>query len=88
MPEVRSALGNCMYDTAASPFLYDDSIYDIASRITGREKILFGSDFPLVSPARYIEPIGRTGDDELRRSVLGGNAARLLGIAGPWAGEP
>ncbi len=80
MPEVRAALANCYYDTAASPFLYDDSIYKIAPLITGPQRILFGSDYPLIAHERYLEPIGRTGSEELQTAILGSNAARLLGI--------
>lgn len=82
MPEVRRAMRNCLYDTAASPYLYDDSIYDIAPGITGSERVLFGSDYPLLSPRRYLEPIGKAGNETSRADILGGNAARILGITG------
>ncbi|MBN2079288.1 MAG: amidohydrolase family protein, partial [Spirochaetes bacterium] len=88
MPEVREALKKCSYDTAASPYLYHDSIYGIASDITGSGKILFGSDYPLVSHRRYLEPIGKIENEEFRSGILGGNAARLLGVSGTKPGKP
>jgi uncharacterized protein len=82
MPEVSKALANCYYDTAASPYLYTDEIYETAMRIIGPRRILFGTDFPLLSPATYLEPIRKCIEDvEARADILGGNAARLLKIS-------
>jgi predicted TIM-barrel fold metal-dependent hydrolase len=53
MPEVKDILKNCVYDTAAIPFLYSDDIYKIAVNLAGEERILFGSDFPLLNVNRY-----------------------------------
>ena len=54
MPEVARAARRAYYDTAASPFLYLPKIYPLAVRIIGPERILFGSDFPLIPPGRYF----------------------------------
>ena len=48
MPEVKDALENVWFDTAASPFLYDASIYSMVSRIVGVDRVLLGSDYPLM----------------------------------------
>jgi uncharacterized protein len=81
MPEVSRALANCYYDTAASPYLYADGIYDTAARIIGPRRILFGSDYPLLPPGRYLESIRKcVADDEARAGILGENAARVLNI--------
>lgn len=81
MPEVSNALKNCYYDTAASPYLYTDGIYEAAMGIIGPGRILFGSDYPLLSPARYLEAIGKCiVDREARAGILGENAARVLKI--------
>ena len=48
MPEVKDALENVWFDTAASPFLYDASIYSTVSRIVGADRVLLGSDYPLI----------------------------------------
>ena len=81
MPEVGAALGNVYFDSAASPFLYRPGIYPAAVGLVGAERILFASDYPLMPPSR---PLGEVANEPLpeghRRSILGGNAARLLGL--------
>jgi hypothetical protein len=79
--EVKERLRNVFFDTAASPFLYEPAIYRIAVQVAGASKILFGSDFPLISPARYFKEFQDAGlSDEERRQVCGANAGRLLGL--------
>jgi len=81
MPEINDAFTNIYYDTAASPFLYKDDIYDIAVKIIGSERILFGSDFPLINFKRYIDSISKSvGKKENRENILGRNAAKILGL--------
>jgi predicted TIM-barrel fold metal-dependent hydrolase len=49
-------------------------------RIVGAGKILFGSDYPLLAPERYIREITAAGlDPDCVQAMLGGNAARLFG---------
>lgn len=79
--EVKKTLNNVYFDTAASPFLYDPEIYRIAVQIVGKEKILFGSDFPLIKPARYVEELSKSGlPNKDVEYICGTNAARLLNI--------
>ncbi len=81
MPEVSKTMANVYYDTAASPFLYSKKIYAIVSEIVGARKILFGTDFPLISPQRYfreLEESGLSGED--RENILGLNFLRLFGL--------
>jgi predicted TIM-barrel fold metal-dependent hydrolase len=77
--EVKESLKNVYFDTAASPFLYDSEVYKIAVKLLGSEKILFGSDYPLLPPARYFSEMAQA---ELTRIQLdrikGENAAQLL----------
>jgi len=40
MPEVADALSNTYFDTAASPFLYSDRIFELVSDLLGPERIL------------------------------------------------
>jgi uncharacterized protein len=81
MPEVKTALRNVFFDTAASPYLYQPQIYKQAMNIIGIERILFGSDYPLMLQGRPLEEIKALGlpaiDNEL---LLGGNAASLLNL--------
>jgi predicted TIM-barrel fold metal-dependent hydrolase len=46
-PRLRKALKNVYYDTAASPLLYDVTIFQTVVDAVGAEKVLYGSDFPL-----------------------------------------
>jgi predicted TIM-barrel fold metal-dependent hydrolase len=81
MPEVAKRMGNVYYDMAASPFLYSKRIYAIARQIVGPEKILFGTDFPLLSPQRYFKELEDSGlSEEDREKILGLNVSRLLGL--------
>ena len=79
MPEVVKAMANVYYDTAASPFLYSKKIYSAVSKIVGVRKILFGTDFPLISPQRYFRELEESGlSKEDQRKILGVNVSRLL----------
>jgi predicted TIM-barrel fold metal-dependent hydrolase len=79
MPEVKDVLANTYYDTAAAPFLYRPDIYKVAMGIVGPEKMLFGSDWPLLAPQRVIEHIKAAGLNQAELdSILGENAQRLF----------
>ena len=82
MPEVRAAARNVWYDTAASPYLYDPRIYQAAKLLVGAEKVLFGTDFPLLRIKRCARQVTESGlPAEDVDAILGGNAARLLEVA-------
>jgi len=80
MPEIAAMCQGVYYDTAASPFLYNKRIYHIAIAIIGPQRILFGSDYPLIPPRRYRQEMQEAGiaGEELE-AILGLNAQRLLG---------
>ncbi len=81
MPEVKRAIKNVYFDTAASPFLYSPQIYAQVSQLIGADKILFGSDYPLLSPLRLLKEIGSTDlSEDVKKLILYGNARGLLGI--------
>lgn len=81
MPEVAKAMANVYYDTAASPYLYSKKIYAVAREIVGAKKILFGTDFPLLSPQRYFQELEGSGlSKEDQRRILGLNLFNLLGL--------
>jgi len=81
MPEVKEALKNVYFDTAASPFLYQPQVYQQVSQLVGAERILFGSDYPLLAQSRVLQEI-RAADltGEAKDLILSGNARRLLGL--------
>ena len=79
--EARTVLKNVWYDTAASPYLYEADIYPVACRLAGPDKVLWGTDFPLLKPARYFQEMERAElDATVRAAVVGGNAAAMLGL--------
>lgn len=79
MPEVRETLGNVYYDSAASSFLYRHDIFPVVSRLVGAGRILWGTDYPLLSQAKFLERVRACGlSPEETAAVLGGNAQRLL----------
>ena len=77
--EAQAILQDVYYDTAASPFLYGRDIYRLAIDIIGAEKILFGSDYPLLPPGRYFKEMANAGlDDDEQKKIQGENSNRLL----------
>lgn len=87
-PDVRNDLTNVVYDTAASPLIYDDRIWRTVLDIVPAGKVMFGSDYPLMLyPKTESEPgwrgilaeIDRTGLNAVEKTqLLAENAARLL----------
>ncbi|HWA85770.1 MAG TPA: amidohydrolase family protein [Opitutus sp.] len=78
------ALPNVFYDTAASPLVYDDSIWRRFLAAVPERRVLFGSDYPLnlypktdatTSMRRFIAEAKAAG---VPPAVLRENAARLL----------
>jgi uncharacterized protein len=79
---------NVYFDTAASPLLYDPSVFRRAADRVGAERILYGSDYPLLlypresrrpGFARFLGDIARSGLTDGERSlILGSNVRRLL----------
>ena len=80
MPEVAEGLANVYVDTAATPLLYGPAIYRQVAELVGSERILFGSDYPLISQQRQRQAIEDSleDDEDGRRLILGENACRLL----------
>jgi len=79
MKEVKESFKNVYYDTAITPFLYDERIYSIIKTMGLCEKIIFGSDFPVLPPSRYMDGLEKsTLSCEDKRLILGGNAEKIL----------
>jgi predicted TIM-barrel fold metal-dependent hydrolase len=79
MPEVREALADVFYDTAAIPYLYGPKIYDVVLLSAGPQKLIFGSDYPLLSPGRYRAGLEKLAP-EVRAAIGGGNAREVFGL--------
>jgi len=79
MPEVARALANVFFDTAATVFLYKPEIFEQMSHIIGSDKILFGTDYPLMNQNRVIAQIQSSQlPEEDKARILGANAQKLL----------
>jgi predicted TIM-barrel fold metal-dependent hydrolase len=86
-----AALGNLYYDTAASPLIYPASTLGELVAACGPGRVLFGSDYPLelypnaaaqgTSMRAFLEEFRAVGlSSDERAAVLGGNAARVVGL--------
>lgn len=81
MKEMKNGLSNVYYDTAAGIYLYSSKIFGVFREIGILDKLLFGSDFPLLSISRYGKYLDNSGlTPEEREGVLGGNARKLLDL--------
>jgi predicted TIM-barrel fold metal-dependent hydrolase len=90
MPEVRLAMANVCYDTAASPLLYEPRVVRLVLEMVGAQKVLFGTDYPLnLYRGSGGKPGFRRFVDEIRSldlgaeaegNVMGGNARRVFGL--------
>jgi uncharacterized protein len=82
MPEVRALCrANLHLDTAAVPFLYEPSVYRAVVEAVGADRLLLGTDHPLLRAPRYLRTLrGLDLGDEATAAILGGNAAQLLGL--------
>jgi hypothetical protein len=89
-PAVRRDLANVVYDTAASPLIHDARIWRTVLDAVSPDRVLFGSDYPLVLYPRTEEKPGWRGilaeidqaglKTAEKIQLLAGNAARLLRI--------
>ncbi|MFM9108953.1 MAG: amidohydrolase family protein [Chloroflexota bacterium] len=82
MPEVAEACARVVYDTAASTYLYRPGVFRAVLDIAGPERVLWGSDFPVLGMGRFLRrTTERSGVrvDELP-ALLSGNARRVYGI--------
>ena len=81
MPEVLASLQNVFFDTAASPFLYRPDVFPTVVQLVGDDKVLLGTDYPLIDQKRLIRQVtDAPTSDEAKDGILYTNAARLLGL--------
>lgn len=82
MPEIAQLCRRLWFDTAAVPFLYRPTAYRAVADVVGADRLLFGSDYPLLGAERYLAAFDAAGlSDAERQAVTGGAAAVLLGLA-------
>ena len=75
MREVEDLLRNIFYDTAASPLLYNDKIFDVSLEIVGANKILFGSDYPLMKQKNIFKTLNSSRFNATEKSLIHGELA-------------
>ena len=79
MPEVRESLSHIFFDTSALPFLYTPRALQMASNLIGTGRMVYGSDFPLLGPARYNAYLVEAGlSPEELQDILVNNPATLF----------
>lgn len=81
MPEIQQITANVWYDTAATAYLYRNTIVPVVAELVGVERILFASDFGLLPQRRIMDYVSQSGlDAGAVENVLGRNAQQLLGL--------
>jgi len=79
--EAPEVFNRVYFDTAASPYLYRPAIYRLAAEMVGPEKVLYGSDYPLLPASRYLKDMEQANlPEDWREMILGKNLAGLLKI--------
>ncbi len=77
--EFAEVCRNLYYDTAACPYLFKNEIYRLGGEMAGFDRILFGSDFPLLRPQRYFKDLKAAGLTAEQLALISGkNTARLF----------
>lgn len=83
MPEIHQVTRHVVYDCAASTYLYDFRVFPTVISLAGADRVVFGSDFPVLGQRRLIKRVAEVIDDEdALQAVMMGNAARIFGLAG------
>jgi len=79
MPEVARILANVFFDTAATVFLYKAEIFQQVSSMISSDRILFGTDYPLIHQNRVLAQVQSARlPAKDKAKILGGNARKLL----------
>ena len=76
MPEVAAACSRVRYDTAASPYLYRHDILRVAIELVGADRIIWGSDYPVLGQRRFLRRTLQTHalSPSDRDAIVGGTA--------------
>jgi len=81
MRRAHETLANTYFDTAATRFLYRPEVFRRAVDIVGAERVLFGSDFPLLPQSRCRHEVDEAQMSAAEKArILGENARRLLAL--------
>jgi predicted TIM-barrel fold metal-dependent hydrolase len=79
MPEVAAMTANVHYDTAASTYLYRPAVFRAVLDVVGPERVLWGSDHPVLGMKRFLRRTLRDANvkEHEMPHVLAANAARV-----------
>jgi predicted TIM-barrel fold metal-dependent hydrolase len=81
MPEIKLLMKNIYYDCAASTLIYDKNIFNIVPQLISPRKILFGSDFPLLSQNNMLSMIKNSDPTNIEKTfILYQNACDVFNI--------
>ena len=81
MPEVSKAFRNVYYDCAATPYLYTPSIFETVVNALGHKKIVFGSDYPIISQEKVLKDLEESSlNEEFKDSTLFHNAKEIFNL--------
>ncbi len=88
MPEVRAVTQNVAYDSAATTYLYDHSVFLHVLSLVGNHRVLFGSDYPILRQDRLTRRVARQIEDENTLDmVYSGNADRIYRLTSSGEGR-
>jgi len=77
MPEVQELSRQLWFDTSALTYLYQPGVLAAVDQLLGVGRVCFGSDFPLLLPARYREHLARLPSEALESLYRGAPRAWL-----------
>ncbi|MEZ4563058.1 MAG: amidohydrolase family protein [Thermomicrobiales bacterium] len=79
MPEVAARSWKVLYDTAASTYLYRPAVFRAVLDVVGPERVLWGSDHPVLGMGRFLRRSLRDSNvtDQEMPLVFAENAARV-----------
>ncbi|MBI4220840.1 MAG: amidohydrolase [Chloroflexi bacterium] len=79
MPEVARAMRRVWFDSAATAFLYNANVFKTVATAAGPDRILFGSDYPLISQQRaFGDACGAALSPKESEAMFSSNALALL----------
>ncbi|MGC4107113.1 MAG: amidohydrolase family protein [Thermomicrobiales bacterium] len=83
MPEIAAAAQNVVYDSAASTYLYRFDVFPAVERLIGSDRILFGSDFPVLKQKTFLRKTLASGlPPAALADILHDNAVRTFRLPG------
>lgn len=81
MPEVSEQTRNLVYDSAASTYLYQSRVFPIVVGVVGFERVMMGTDYPVLRQGRFVRRIMRLNlPEEVLDAILWRNAVRVYGL--------